>query len=244
MLRLIQVEFYKLRRRKLMWSMLLSAFVMPFFAFLYFHYFGKKGIEPVLFYKWSAFGYTLFIILPFVLGMLCTMLMHNENRYDMTKQLWIVPVSKMGYFFSKFCVILAYSLCFMLLTAVASVLFGVLPGYVVFEWKSILFLLEKCVEIAVLTSLAVLPLLAVSASQKGYIFPVCVTLLYTFAGFLITPVNSCVHPLACISVILTRNGEIPGITLPQTDAGMAFFSIAVWSLCSAAFAYYKLRRRG
>ena len=96
MLELIQTEVLKLRRKKLLWLMLPAALVMPFFAWLYFRYFGEKGIDAVLFYKWSAFSGTLFIILPFVLGILCTMLMHDENRYDMLKQLWIVPVSNMG----------------------------------------------------------------------------------------------------------------------------------------------------
>ncbi|HEK4757758.1 TPA: ABC transporter permease, partial [Clostridioides difficile] len=41
MLKLIQTEFLKLRRRKLIWLMLLSALIMPFFALLYFNYFGK-----------------------------------------------------------------------------------------------------------------------------------------------------------------------------------------------------------
>ena len=36
MLKLVEVEFCKLRRKKVMWIMLLAAFVMPFFAFLYF----------------------------------------------------------------------------------------------------------------------------------------------------------------------------------------------------------------
>lgn len=67
-----------------------------------------------MFYKWTAFSYTPWIILPVVLGMLCTMLMYNENQYDMLKQLWIVPVNKMAYFFSKFAVVLVYSICFML----------------------------------------------------------------------------------------------------------------------------------
>ena len=124
MLRLVEVEFYKLRRKKVMWMMLLAALVMPFFAFLYFGYLGKKNIEPVLFYKWSAFGFTLFLILPFILGLLSIMLLHDENRYDMLKQLWIVPVSKAGYFFGKFFMVFLYSLCFMMINAAASVLFS------------------------------------------------------------------------------------------------------------------------
>ena len=243
MLKLVQIEFYKLRRKNSIWLMLLSAFVMPFFAFLYFGYLGQTNIDPKLFYKWSAFGYTLFIILPFILGLFGTMIMHDENRYDMLKQLWIVPVSKMGYFFSKFVVVLIYSICFMFINALASVLFSVIPDYVVFEWSSILFLLERCLEIAVLTALAVLPVLAISASQKGYIFPVCITLLYVFAGFLITPVNTCLHPISCIMVIVARNGAISGLTFPQNSVPLGFLSICVWSIASVLLANIKLSKR-
>ena len=94
----------------MVWFMLLAAFIMPFFSFVYYNYFEASGIDPVAFYKLAAFGYTPFIILPFVLGVFCVVLMHDENRYDMLKQLWIVPVSKMGYFFSKFIVVLILSL--------------------------------------------------------------------------------------------------------------------------------------
>ncbi len=243
MLKLVQIEFCKLRRKKLIWLMLLSAFVMPFFAFLYFSYLGETDIDPAKFYQWSAFGYTLFIILPFTLGLFGTMLMHDENRYDMLKQLWIVPVSKMGYFFSKFFVVLIYSIFFMLLNAVASVLFSVIPNYVSFDWGSILFLLERCLEIAGLTALAILPILSISASQKGYILPVCVTLIYVFAGFLITSVNSCLHPLSCILVVIARNGAISGLTLLQNSVPLALVSICIWSIASVLLANIKLGKR-
>ena len=170
MLRLVEVEFYKLRRKKVMWMMLLAALVMPFFAFLYFGYLGKKNIEPVLFYKWSAFGFTLFLILPFILGLLSIMLLHDENRYDMLKQLWIVPVSKEGYFFSKFFMVFLYSLCFMMINAAASVLFSVIPNYVAFDWRSIAFLVERCLEIAGLTAFAILPVFAVTVSQNAHLY--------------------------------------------------------------------------
>lgn len=244
MLNLIQTEFLKLRRRKLIWFMLLGAFVMPFFAMLYFGYFGKTPIEPILFYRWSALGYTLFIILPFILGMLCTILMYDENRNDMLKQLWIVPISKMGYFFSKFFIILVYSICFMLITAIASVLFSVLPGYVEFEWESIILLLKKCMEIAFLTAFAILPILAIAVSQKGYILPICITLLYVFFGFFIMPVNMYLHPIASVSAVIIRNGDVPGLTLTQTvSVPLAFLCICTWDIISIAVANIALSRR-
>ena len=187
MLKLIQVEFLKLRRRTFIWLMLLAALFMPLAAVFYFASVKETGVEPIEFYKWTAFSYTPWIILPVVLGMLCTMLMYNENQYDMLKQLWIVmlkqlwivPVNKMAYFFSKFAVVLMYSVCFMLITAAVSILSGVLPGYIAFDSGSVLYLLRKCMEISLLTAFAVLPILAVAAAQKGYILPVCMTLVYT-----------------------------------------------------------------
>ena len=175
MLKLIQVEFLKLRRRKFIWLMLLAALFMPLAAVFYFSSVKGTGVDPIMFYKWTAFSYTPWIILPVVLGMLCTMLMYNENQYDMLKQLWIVPVNKMAYFFSKFAVVLVYSICFMLVTATASILTGILSGYIPFDSESVLYLLRKCMEISLLTAFAVLPVLAVAAAQKGYILPVCLT---------------------------------------------------------------------
>lgn len=243
MLKLVKIEFCKLHRKKIIWLMLLAACVMPFFAFLYFGYLGHINIDPRIFYKWSAFGYTVFIILPFILGLFGIMLMHDENRYDVLKQLWIVPVSKMGYFISKLFVVLIYSVCFMLINAFASVLFSIIPNYVAFDLNSILLLFERCLEIAILTAFAILPILAISASQKGYVLPICITLVYVFAGFLITPINSCLHPLSCISVIISRNQAILGLSLPQNNVSLALLSISVWSLASIFLAKIKLTKR-
>ncbi len=244
MLNLVQTEFLKLRRKKMVWFMLLAAFIMPFFSFVYFHYFEASGIDPVAFYKLAAFGYTPFIILPFVLGIFCTVLIHDENRYDMLKQLWIVPVSKMGYFFSKFIVVLLYSVVFMLFSAVVTVGFSVLPGFVTFEWQSVGFLIERCLEIGVLTAFAVLPILAVAVSQKGYIFPVCMTLLYVFFGFFITSISMYLHPVSSISVIIARDGNIQGLSFAQNiHVPLALFCIFVWDALAVLFAALSLHKR-
>jgi len=217
---------------------------MPFLAFLLFKYVKETGGDPLQFYKWSAFNYTTFIILPVVLGMLCTMLIREENQYDMLKQLWIVPVSKMGYLFSKFFVVLIYSICFMLITAVASVVFSVVPGYVAFEWGSVIFLLKKCLEIGVLTAFVMLPILAIAAAQKGYILPACITLVYAFSGFILMTVNMYLHPLSSMAVIIMRNGDIPGVAFTQAiNIPLAFLCICVWDIVAVLLANIALGRR-
>lgn len=244
MLKMIKVEFLKLRRKKMVWLMLLASLIMPFMAFLLFRYLGDTGVEPIQFYKWSAFGYTLFIILPMVLGILSVMLIHEEKQNDVLKQLWIVPVSKWEYIFSKFFVLLIYSVGFMMITAIASVLFSVLPGFVVFEWGSVLYLLEKCLEIGVLIAVAMLPILAIAASRKGYILPVCVTLVYAFCGFIFMSINMYLFPLTSMAVIVMRNKDIPGITFAQSiNVPLALVCICVWGIASLLFAGIVLKER-
>lgn len=63
MLKLIQVEFLKLRRRKFIWLMLLAALFMPLAAVFYFSSVKGTGVDPIMFYKWTAFSYTPWIIL-------------------------------------------------------------------------------------------------------------------------------------------------------------------------------------
>lgn len=95
--------------------------------------------------------------------------MYDEHQNDTLKQLWIIPISRTSYFFGKFVIVLSYSICFMLITAGASVLFGTLSGYITFERNSFTYLIKKCMEIAMLTAFAVMPLLAAAAAGKGYI---------------------------------------------------------------------------
>lgn len=114
----------------------------------------------------------------------------------------------------------------------------------VFERASIFFLVKKCLEIALFTAFAMMPVLAVAAVQKSYIMSVCVTPIYAFAGFFMTPINMYIHPLSCVSVIIARNGDIPGLTLPQiVHVPMALLCIFLWSLAAALFAIVTLNRR-
>lgn len=240
MLKLIETELRKLRRRKLVYLMLLAALIMPFMAFLLFRYRGDTGVDPIQFYRWSAFGYTFFIILPVILGIFCTMLTHEEKQNGLLNQLWIVPISKPAYLFSKFAVMLLYSVGFMLITAIASVLFSVLPGFVAFDWGSVLYLLERCLEIGVLTAFAMLPVLAIAVWAKGYIFPVCVTLLYAFCSFIFMSVYMYLLPLTSAAVIVMRNQDIPGMVFSQpVRIPLAFLCIFVWDIAAVLLAALK-----
>jgi len=231
----------KLRRKRFVWLMLLAALIMPLVAIFYFGTSGMEEITPMQFYKWTSLSYTHWIILPVVLGILCTMLMYDENQNDVLKQLWIIPVSKMGYFLSKFSVVLVFSLSFMLISAISSVLAGIVSGMIEITSESVSVLFFKCFQIGILTPFAMIPVLAVAASQKGYIFPVCVTVVYTFIGFILLMVNKYLHPLSSVVAITIR--DIEGVVLDEpVNVGKAFLCIGVWAAASTVLARLALAK--
>lgn len=97
-------------------------------------------------------------------------------------------------------------------------------------------------EISLLTAFAMLPVLAVAAAQKGYILPVCLTLIYTFLGFILLMVNMYLHPLSSMTAIVMY--DIPGAVFDQPlNIPAAFLCIGVWAAASAVLANVALVRR-
>lgn len=131
----------------------------------------------------------------------------------------------------------------MLIEFVASVMVSVLLGYVAFEWSSVLYLLQKCLEYGFFTAFVMLPILAIASSQKGYILPICITLVYVFFALFIWSVNMYIHPLTSMNVIVARNNDIPGIMWPQgINVPLAFLCIFVWDIIAVFFANMALKR--
>ena len=91
MLNVVRVEFSKLRRWKLLRILPLLSLVLPAITFSYFathpDYLTDMGL-----YKQALFSFNIFLILPAILGVLASMLVYNEQRCDVLKQLWIIPM--------------------------------------------------------------------------------------------------------------------------------------------------------
>lgn len=100
MLNVVRVEFSKLRRWKLLRVLPLLSLVLPAITFSYFathpDYLTDMGL-----YKQALFSFNIFLILPAILGVLASLLVYNEQRCDVLKQLWIIPMSKGSYLFAK-----------------------------------------------------------------------------------------------------------------------------------------------
>ena len=142
MLNVVRVEFSKLRRWKLLRVLPLLSLVLPAITFSYFathpDYLTDMGL-----YKQALFSFNIFLILPAILGVLASMLVYNEQRCDVLKQLWIIPVSKGGYLFAKWVVVLTVSLAFMMLAVAFTFAFGLAFGFLSWNGEMMAFVLYK-----------------------------------------------------------------------------------------------------
>lgn len=241
MLKLIQIEFLKIRRKKVLWYMLLTSLIMPIYALSYFGYSDGKIIDTAEFYNLTALSFTITLILPFVLGMLSIMLMQDEKENSLLTQLWIVPVSKTGYFLSKFVIVFIYSIGFMIITASASILMYTLLGYGIIPWETIVRLFEESILASMLIAFAILPVLAMSTLFKGYIFSTCMVLSYSFVSLFIGTINMYLTPLSSATLIIVNPENLS--TSQEIYSPYSLLCIAVWSIVAIISATASLKRK-
>lgn len=80
------------------------------------------------------------------------------------------------------------------------------------------------------------------AKELVSILPVCLTLIYTFLGFILLMVNMYLHPLSSMTAIVMY--DIPGVVFDQPlNIPAAFLCIGVWAAASAVLANVALVRR-
>lgn len=193
MLNLVKVEFLKLKRKKIVWMMFPATLLMPLLAIIYFGNIDLSG-NAMKYFKWTIFSYNLWLILPIILGIFSTMIVFMEYENDTFKALWIVPIQKTKLLISKFIIVFLYTLVFMGLSILFTLLFGRIIHHIEMDHFLLIFLIRKCFEISGLLSVSMLPILSIAFLTKKYILPICITIVYAFSGFVILMVNMYIHP--------------------------------------------------
>lgn len=244
MLSLIRTETLKLKRRPVVLFALLSSACPPVINMLYtFNLPENSGINAAFkdFYQ-SGFTFTEWILLPCVLGMLGSMLLIDERENGTLKELMMIPVNKALLLLSKLSVLLAFSVLFVLSTAIFTVAGALAVGYPDMTAVWILRLFEIYAKTGVLTALSITPIVFIAAAgRRGYILPACATLIYAISGFILASEFMGIHPLASIAGIVWRR-DAGG---PETSAGLmpCILNIAAVSLLSFAASVVALKKQ-
>ena len=174
MLKLVICEFSKLKRKKFIWLVVLSAFLfpVPLTALMTMpQTAGQYDSKIDIFNDYFQFvmGYGVELLLPCVIGVMAAMLFFMERDNDTFKNLRTIPVTSTQMILAKIIVLFFFGSIFSLISALISIL----CGGMIAEVNSVAYRLFFALEMGIFITAGTLPLVVlVVFFSKNYVFSV------------------------------------------------------------------------
>ena len=181
MLKLVSCELAKLKRKKFIPFVIVSAFMFPLplaLLMLTPRMTARYDTKAELFDDFYQFvlGYGVELLLPCVIGIIAAILFFMERDNDTFKNLRTIPVTSTQMIFAKIIVLFLFGLIFSLSSAIAAILCGSLIA----EVGGLGYKLWLAVELGVFVTAGTLPLVVlVVFFSKTYIFSVLLCIFYS-----------------------------------------------------------------
>ena len=199
MLKLISCEFAKLRRKKFIPFVILSAFLFPpplALMMLTPRMMDRYDTKAALFDDFYQFvlGYGVELLLPCVIGVIAAMLFFMERDNDTFKNLCTIPVTSTQMIFAKIIVLFLFGLIFCLVTAAAAIVCGSLIA----EVGGVGYKLWAAVELGIFITAGTLPLVVlVVFFSKTYIFSILLCIFYSVLSLTAESCMNAIPKLVC-----------------------------------------------
>ena len=192
MLKLIQCEFLKLKRKKFIFITMIAAFLFPI-PLTVFASTSNLGFDW-LYLNVGVYGY--FLLLPTVLGILGAMIFFAERDNSTEKNINTIPITIPTLILAKISVLIFFAVFYSLATNIATIIGGVIIG----EVSKIFYNLLISILIAIMVCVAVFPVFCVECvSNKGYIFAVILSLAYSVISFgIVFAMSNIFSPLSAV----------------------------------------------
>jgi len=181
LLKLISCELAKLKRKKFIPFVILSAFMFPppvALMMLTPRMMERYDTKAELFDDFYQFvlGYGVELLLPCIIGVIAAMLFFMERDNDTFKNLRTIPVTSTQMIFAKIIVLFLFGLIFCLSTAAVTIVCGSLIA----EVGGLGYKLWLAVELGVFVTAGTLPLVVlVVFFSKTYIFSILLCIFYS-----------------------------------------------------------------
>lgn len=181
MLKLVICECSKLKRKKFVLLVILSAFIFPVPVTVMMtmpQMAERYDSHAELFNACFQFimGYGVSLLLPCVIGIVAAMLFFMERDHDTFKNLRTIPVTSTQMIFAKIIVLFSMGIIFSIFSAIAAILCGSLIS----EVNGIGYKLFVALEMGIFITAGTLPLVVlVVFFSKTYIFSILLCVFYS-----------------------------------------------------------------
>ena len=260
MLKLIICEFAKLKRKKLILLVMLSAFIFPISVTVMMttsQMAGKFDNDIAIFNACFQFimGYGVGLLLPCVIGVMAAVLFFMERDNDTFKNLRTIPVTSSQMIFAKIIVLFVMGAIFSLVSALAAVLCGSLVS----EVNGVAYKLFVALEMGIFITAGTLPLVVlVVFFSKTYIFSVLLCVFYSVlsltaeSSFGALPKALCwLMPIPLTTLWgagdMTQHGVMESVGVLEYLQPTTFQTIAilgVWAVVSVIVIDHLYKKRG
>lgn len=183
MLKLVQCEFAKLKRKPLIFISLLLSVLMPL-AYAFFLADAKTDVDAVNGIMSSLFQLSAYLLLMPLLVIMASNLLLEELDYDTMKNLLAIPVNRTKLVLSKMLVLLLFAIGFMAVGGIVNLAVVLFQG-----WKPVGFwtLFWVGIEEGIIMWVGALPcILLVILLDKNYIVSVVITFFYTIVNYILS----------------------------------------------------------
>lgn len=186
MLKLILCEFAKLKRKKFILFVAVSALLFPgpLTAFMTMPQFTVTDrVENFNEYFGFVMGYGVELLLPGVIGVIASMLFFMERDNDTFKNLRMIPVTSTQMIFAKIVTLFFCGIVFSLTSALAAIVCGWLVNEA--EVTGIVYKFVIAAEMGIFITAGTLPLAVfVVFFSKTYVFSILLCVFYSFLSLI------------------------------------------------------------
>ena len=260
MLKLVICEFSKLKRKKFILLVVLSAFLfpVPLTALMTMpQTAGQYDSKIDIFNDYFQFvmGYGVELLLPCMIGVIAAMLFFMERDNDTFKNLRTIPVTSTQMVLAKIIVLFFFGIIFSLTSA----FIAIVCGGVIAEVNSVVYRLFFALEMGIFITAGTLPLVVlVVFFSKTYVFSVLLCVFYSVLSLTAESSFGALPKLMCwlmpipLTTLwsagdLTAHGAMDGVGMLENLIPTTFQTIiilTVIALLSVILIDYMYKKRG
>lgn len=260
MLKLVKCEFAKLKRKKFILLVVLSAFLfpVPLTALMTMpQTVGKYDSKIDIFNDYFQFvmGYGVELLLPCMIGVIAAMLFFMERDNDTFKNLRTIPVTSTQMVLAKIIVLFFFGIIFSLTSA----FIAILCGGVIAEVNSVVYRLFFALEMGIFITAGTLPLVVlVVFFSKTYVFSVLLCVFYSVLSLTAESSFGALPKLMCwlmpipLTTLwstgdLTSHGAMDGVGMLENlipTTSQTIIILTVIALLSVILIDYMYKKRG
>lgn len=230
MLRLIEMEIFKLKRSKIFLIGICGAAIAPILNFLVFlsytREFADKAIALEKYYS-HTLTFLSILIATLLFGLIATYIFNREHQENTLKNILTIPIGRTAFIISKTIILYGWIISTMIITFLLTTLFGITGIFIEVNKDVIINFMKIYLLCGNLIFLLTPVIILITLIFKSYVPSIATSIFLTFMGVVIVNTKfEAFFPWTAIYVIINNTINTQGFELYPWIAILATFILS------------------